>query len=109
MNFYTPRVLRDDIKFKLSKIVLELIQKTSKDNKNRLLVLKKYLAKWSKSEEMLDFLLPYIKSHNDQELGYIGLENGWTILVNIFAYYKKLSMEEKWKLFDIWEKHDGSD
>lgn len=85
ISFYTPRPYRLELKSKLTNLIIELIRKTDPSNKNKLLVLKRYLANWGVSEDILKLLIQYIKS-DTLEFGNIGLKNGWTIIRHVFAY-----------------------
>lgn len=58
---------------------------------------------------MLELLVPYLRAPEEQELGYIGLANGWQVVRNVFAFEEKMRLEEKWGLFEAWAAHDGSD
>ena len=76
----------------------------------QLLVLKKYLCMWSKSPQNIKILTDYVQDqvNIDLPLGSLGLSNRWRIINNIFAY-SDLPIEEKWRLFELQAKLDGTD
>jgi hypothetical protein len=73
-------------------------------------VLRKFLTSWAKSPKWLQELSQYLVAENYDSLAFgdLGIANSWKVVNNTFAY-SELPLEEKWKLFEIVAKRDGTD
>ncbi|CAK77944.1 unnamed protein product (macronuclear) [Paramecium tetraurelia] len=107
VSFYCPIKHRQTFENELAHVIIELLRKCPKENKNKRLILLDYLALWGTSQQNLEFLLQHINS-DDAEFGFIGLSNGWRIIRNIFANLN-IPKEQKWQLFEKWAQRDGTD
>ncbi|CAD8074386.1 unnamed protein product [Paramecium sonneborni] len=107
VSFYCPIKYRQTFENELADVIIDLLRKCPKENKNRRLILLDYLVVWGTSQSNLQLLLQHIKSDNE-EFGFIGLSNGWTIIRNIFAQLN-IPIEEKWNLYQKWAEKDGTD
>jgi hypothetical protein len=72
-------------------------------------VLRGYLTSWGYAPEFLDELAAQVVSNDaNGRFGELGLSDTWTVIRNVFAYGAQ-SLEEKWKLFEIYAQRDGTD
>ena len=99
INYYTPRVGRDELNERAFELVRKLLATTPKEAANRIIVLKSKLATFAHTPKLIQVLIDWRKNEvedlkeHPQTIG-----QQWTTVVKAFTL-RDLPLEEKELLF----------